>query len=222
MQNDNVNVINGKRQYVMFDIRRLHNDIWYWDNVISCPNELVGFINDLDLKPKSHSAIPQWKSWAASNNPDIVYGATKEISGDTSSINTGDENIDQKCLYIVNSLKMAIEMCYDRYMRNHGLDKTKYLLDTRIIPIKKWNEGQYMGPHVDNQDGHLDLAFSIVTYLNDDYEGGEIFFKDQNISLKPKAGSLIMFPSTAPYTHQVLEIQKGARYMVATSVLALP
>ena len=205
----------------MFDMQTLHQDIWYWDNAISCPENLLEFINDLDSNEKSYPIIPKWKPWVASNNSDIIYGATKEISGDTSRIDTKDDRLDQKCLYIINSLKMAIEMCYDRYMDGHNLDKSKYFLDTRIVPVKKWNKGQYMGPHVDNQDGHSDLSFSIVTYLNDDYAGGEIFFKNQNISLKPKAGSVIMFPSKDPYTHQVLEIQEGVRYMVSTSVLSL-
>lgn len=221
MQGSNVNIINGKRQYVMFDLQQLDKDIWYWDNAISCSDELVGFINDLDTNEDSYSAIPKWEPWVASNNSEIIYGSVKKISGDTSKINTGNNKVDQKCLYVINSLKMGIEMCYDRYMDGHKMDKSKYMLDTRIIPIKKWNEGQYMGPHVDGQEGNTELAFSIVTYLNDDYKGGEINFQNQNILVKPKPGSVIIFPSHEPFTHQVLEIKSGTRYMVATSVLKL-
>ena len=79
-----------------------------------------------------------------------------------------------------------------------------------------------MGPHFDGQDGHTDLAFSMITYLNDDYEGGEIHFKNQNVTIKPSAGSLIMFPSQEPFIHEVLPIKKGIRYMMPTSVLTLP
>ena len=79
-----------------------------------------------------------------------------------------------------------------------------------------------MGPHFDGQDGHTNLAFSLVTYFNDDYEGGEIHFKNHNITIKPKAGSLIMFPSQEPFIHEVLSIKRGTRYMMPISVLALP
>lgn len=222
MKEFDVNIINGKRQYVMFDFLGLHPDIWYWENVISAPNELVQFINDLDLNEKSHSIIPPWTTWSASDDENVIYGAVKTIIQKTNRESTGDNKLDQRSLYIINSLKMAIEMCYSKYIEGHNLDKTKYNLDQKILSIKKWNEGQNMGPHFDGQDGHTDLAFSMITYLNDDYEGGEIHFKNQNVTIKPSAGSLIMFPSQEPFIHEVLPIKKGIRYMMPTSVLTLP
>jgi predicted 2-oxoglutarate/Fe(II)-dependent dioxygenase YbiX len=60
------------------------------------------------------------------------------------------------------------------------------------------------------------IAFTTVTYLNDDYEGGEIEFTDLNISLKPKAGSTIMFPASVK--HQVKEVLSGVRYMSTNSI----
>lgn len=222
MQESNVNIINGKRQYVMFDLYRPHPDIWYWENVISSPNEFVMFINDLDSDKRTHSVIPPWLPWTASDDQNVVYGSVKTIIQETSKNSTGDSKLDQKTLYIINSLNMAIEMCYNRYIEGHRLDKAKYTLDQRILPIKKWDVGQSMGPHFDGQDGHTDLAFSLVTYLNDDYEGGEIHFKNHNVTIKPKAGSLIMFPSQEPFIHEVLAIKNGTRYMMPTSVLTLP
>jgi len=100
-----------------------------------------------------------------------------------------------------------------RYLSGHGLDKNNYNLPLSKLPIKKWNQGQYMGPHFDGQDGDSTLAFSLVAYINDDYEGGEIHFPNQNITLKPKAGSMIMFPSQLPYLHEVKPIISGTRYM---------
>ena len=189
--------------------------------VLSSPNELVKFINNLDLNEKSYSIIPPWIPWTASDDKNVVYGAVKTIIQETIKNNTGDNKLDQRSLYIINSLKMAIEMCYDKYIDGHKIDKSQYNLDQRVLPIKKWNEGQGMGPHFDGQDGHTNLAFSMITYLNDDYEGGEIHFKNHNITIKPKAGSLIMFPSQEPFIHEVLPIKKGVRYMMPTSVLAL-
>jgi len=164
MQESSVNIINGKKQYVMFDLQRLHPDIWYWENVISSPNEFIEFVNNLDADPRSHNAIPSWLPWTASDDKKIVYGAVKTINKEISKNTTGDSKLDQQILYIINSLTMAIEMCSDRYFEGHRLDKTKYNLDQKILPIKKWNEGQNMGPHFDGQDGHTELAFSLVTY----------------------------------------------------------
>lgn len=108
---------------------------------------------------------------------------------------------------------MAFEMCTDRYLEGHKLDKSKYNLNLDNTTIKAWNEGQSMGPHFDGQDGNADLAFSLVAYINDDYEGGEISFPNHNVTVKPKAGSMIMFPSQEPYIHEVKPIISGTRYM---------
>ena len=58
----------------------------------------------------------------------------------------------------------------------------------------------------------LDRDLSIVLYLNDDFEGGELFFSDYNIKVKPEAGLLLTFPSTHKYMHSVEPVTKGTRY----------
>jgi len=209
--------LGGKEQYIMFDLDVLHPDIWYWDNVISYPDELVQFINNIDSNQMSHKAISPWNVWTASNNNDLIYGATKNINKDESKWGCGDEKTDQKILYIYNSLEMAFEMCYSRYMDGHKINKDEYRLETDNIPVKKWQEGANMGPHADGYDGNKDLAFSLVCYLNENYEGGEISFPGHNITIKPKKGSMIMFPSQTPFIHEVKPIISGDRYMSTVS-----
>jgi hypothetical protein len=201
------------KQFQMFELRPLANDIWYWENVMSFPEYLVGFINDLDNYPESYPRISKWENWTASNDASLVYGKTKIIDKASLKKTTGSDSLDKRTLYIANSLHMAFEMCTDRYLGARGLDKSNYNLNLDRITIKAWNEGQSMGPHFDGQDGNKDLAFSLVAYINDDYEGGEISFPNHNVSIKPKAGSLIMFPSQEPYIHEVKPITSGTRYM---------
>ena len=50
--------------------------------------------------------------------------------------------------------------------------------------------------------GHL----SILAYLNDDYEGGELFFDKLNLKIKPKAGDLYLFPSSYVYSHAAMPV----------------
>ena len=201
------------KQFTMFNVHALDPNIWYWENVLSYPKELNGFIEEIDSIPESYLRISKWENWSASNDASLIYGATKNIFRSKLKETTGSDEVDKKTLYIANSFIMAAEMCSDRYFQSHGLDKNNYNLEINQIPIKKWNQGQSMGPHLDGQDGNKDLAFSLVTYINDDYEGGEIHFPNQNITLKPAAGSLIMFPSQEPYIHEVKPIISGTRYM---------
>jgi hypothetical protein len=208
MQNEN-----EFEQFHMFGLKMLSNDIWYWENALSFPEYLPGFINEIDNYPESYSRISKWEDWTASNDSSLIYGKTKIINKGNLKVSTGSDLVDKKTLYIANSILMAFEMCTERYLAARNLDKDNYNLNLDQVTIKAWNQGQSMGPHFDGQDGNKDLAFSLVTYINDDYEGGEISFPNHNVTVKPKAGSLIMFPSQQPFIHEVKPIISGTRYM---------
>jgi predicted 2-oxoglutarate/Fe(II)-dependent dioxygenase YbiX len=91
-------------------------------------------------------------------------------------------------------------------------------LETGSAGIRRWDIGEYQPLHADGEDpeGHPNEAFIVdygaVIYLNDDYEGGEIYFPDHNLEFKPSAGTLVFFPSNNMYIHGVREITKGVRY----------
>jgi hypothetical protein len=79
--------------------------------------------------------------------------------------------------------------------------------------IIKWPTGPGMDDHIDDEAyerNHYHIAS--ILYLNDDYEGGEIVFPNQGLSLKPKAGDFIAFPGNKNYPHGVKEIFSGERY----------
>jgi predicted 2-oxoglutarate/Fe(II)-dependent dioxygenase YbiX len=91
-------------------------------------------------------------------------------------------------------------------------------LEVNSAGIRRWDTGEFQPLHADGEDieGHPNEAFIVdygaVIYLNDDYEGGEIYFPDHNIDFKPKAGTLVFFPSNNMYIHGVRTITKGTRY----------
>lgn len=73
-------------------------------------------------------------------------------------------------------------------------------------------DGRSLDHHIDNYDGaDADNMFGIVLYLNDEYEGGEIDYKDLGISYKPKAGDLVVH--YAGLLHGVKEVTQGVRYI---------
>lgn len=84
--------------------------------------------------------------------------------------------------------------------------------------IRKWNPGENQDVHADGETAggwpgyNYIVDYGSIIYLNDDYEGGEIFFPKYNIHMKPKAGTLIFFPSTNMYAHGVTEVISGVRY----------
>ena len=46
-------------------------------------------------------------------------------------------------------------------------------------------------------------------------DGGEIYFPNWGIEIKPKAGSLVIFPSNDEYVHGVKEVKNINRYSIA-------
>jgi hypothetical protein len=88
----------------------------------------------------------------------------------------------------------------------------------------RWLPGQFQMPHADkelhegpdagkpNDFPHYDIAG--LFYINDDYEGGELYFPNQGIRFKPKAGAAYFFPGDMNYVHGVSEVKSGIRYTV--------
>ena len=80
--------------------------------------------------------------------------------------------------------------------------------------ISRWDEGNKLDLHVDDLGPTSGNHMASLIYLNDDYEGGEIYFPTHNFSLKPKTGDLIMFPGNMHYAHGVKAITSGSRYTI--------
>ena len=87
----------------------------------------------------------------------------------------------------------------------------------------KYSESSHGGwafyPHADayditNTDGNIPI-WAYVLYLNEDYQGGEIVYTVKNITIKPKAGTILVHSSLEDCTHGVKEILSGERFVIA-------
>jgi predicted 2-oxoglutarate/Fe(II)-dependent dioxygenase YbiX len=101
------------------------------------------------------------------------------------------------------------------------------LYDEQFNNVIEYKAGDILELHTDNLEyldgelsynastssGHL-RQISSVLYLNNTYTGGEIDFPNLSIRIKPKAGTLIAFPSAdQSFLHQVLEITSGEKWI---------
>ena len=200
----------------MFYLSNVQEGIFYFENVISYEKEMIDLLNDIDSDERSHVRIPKWEPWYSSNDLSTVYGEKKFINVSDLKKSTGDDLLDKNTLYIVNSLLMAPELCAINFCKFNQIDQSEIKLDLSHVSLNRYDAGQGMGPHYDGQDGDSNLKYSFVTYLNDDYEGGEIHFPNQNVTIKPKSGSLVMFPSQKPYIHESKPVLSGVKYMYTT------
>jgi len=80
--------------------------------------------------------------------------------------------------------------------------------------IQRMQEGVELKPHTD-QDTDPSIRYAAILYLNEEYSNGELFFSNHNIELKPKPGSLLLFPGTKDYNHGVRHVGPGPiRYVL--------
>lgn len=98
--------------------------------------------------------------------------------------------------------------------------------DSELPQILVYHGGGHYRPHIDAEalfnDGSGVLSWkknvardiSIVVYLNGDFEGGEIVFPKQAISVKPREGLMLAFPSNHHFLHGVNPVTKGVRYAI--------
>ena len=62
----------------------------------------------------------------------------------------------------------------------------------------------------------VDRDISVLIYLNEQYEGGEIEFKRFFYRLKPRAGMLVWFPSDVRYEHMARPVISGRRSVIVS------
>lgn len=62
----------------------------------------------------------------------------------------------------------------------------------------------------------IDRDLSLLIYLNDDFEGGELHFNKFHYTLKPKAGMAVIFPSDNRYMHTAQTVHEGMRQAIVT------
>ena len=106
-------------------------------------------------------------------------------------------------------------------------DAVKTVYNKEVVPssihAQKWEVGSSANPHSDNSDfegnptnGFDNLKYVGILYLNSDYDGGELYFPEHNISIHPNAGSMYIFSGGVENIHGVTEITKGTRYSIVS------
>ncbi len=98
------------------------------------------------------------------------------------------------------------------YSRIHNINNLQYWEAFNFI---KYGPGQHFKEHHDHGFSY-NCTVSLVGYPNDDYEGGELFFRLQGLTLKPEAGDLFVFPSNFMYPHQAMPVHSGIKHSIVT------
>lgn len=87
---------------------------------------------------------------------------------------------------------------------------------------QKWTKGAFASFHSDNSDDHGNPTaferskFAVFLYLNEDFEGGYLNFKNHDIHIEPKLGLLSVFDGGHGNEHEVTTVKSGTRYTIGS------
>jgi hypothetical protein len=143
----------------------------------------------------------------------IKHNEDGSLSAHMDCIKKEDQNeTDKDLIRIWDDAYYAQVPPVDDYRSMFSLAPLKYWESFNFI---KYGPGQHFQVHSDHGYSYT-CVLSSVGYLNDDYEGGELYFDKLNLKIKPKAGDLYLFPSSYVYSHAAMPVTSGTKYSIVT------
>lgn len=168
------------------------------DNAIDNPQKIIDMALKKDLNDFSDATVFNSRS-------EIVVD--QDIR-DTVKINIAPSYREDAFWWI---LSQKIWKYGDEYGTKFGV-RFSAMEDPEFLWYKS-NRG-FFSTHSDS--GTIQRIFSTVLYLNDVDDGGETFFDKFDISVKPRAGRMIMFPGNFVYTHGAKIPKSNDKFAVVT------
>lgn len=193
----------------------LYPGLVYYENILPFPQQIIDSVNNIDkmLAENKHQGsfteMEPWISWRVDDR-EVTYNS-KKFFPKPDQVSSLDYYANLQ-IEISNRLYNSLDLATEHYL------KIAYPLAKKSVKAREYN--QYLTKYEKNgglprhydQENASSRVLSSVLYLNDDYSGGELWFSELDITIKPSAGSIVMFPSSFIYVHEVKPIINGSRY----------
>lgn len=169
-----------------------------------------GYIETLENNLNGQTQF-QWAGAHVTNSADVDTYARNAKDFKISSDNLGPRTEETSALYDMhNDIFQRLRLCVDDYSAYWGVGIRFY---EAFNFVKYEGAGTHFRIHADHGPTYV-ATVSAVAYLNDNYEGGEIFFPRFGVDFKPQQGDIVVFPSIFIYEHASREMIEGTKYSV--------
>lgn len=172
---------------------------------------------NLNIIDRLESAIKESNRRRSWQNAEVGYKYLSKNYRDCSNIKIQKKNSFFKTPYEIK-LDSVWQDIYDiekplidDYCKKFNIEMNYW----EAMNFIKYEVGQHFDEHSDHGYSYI-CTVSTITYLNDNYDGGELYFPKINIRIKPEAGQFIVFPSTYLFSHIAEPVTKGTKYCIAT------
>lgn len=121
----------------------------------------------------------------------------------------------------------VIDETYMRNLRQKFQELAESVFDRKLknltLSAHKWLPGAFAAFHSDNTEldgtpnAWRENKLVTIIYLNDDYDGGNLVFRDHDIDIAPEAGTVVVFDVGYENIHGVTEVTSGQRWTMLAS-----
>jgi predicted 2-oxoglutarate/Fe(II)-dependent dioxygenase YbiX len=186
--------------------------------------------NPYDLIIIKENVIPQ------ENLEEIMLLTNNKDTSQATVINDKEENGSEENLEVRNTLwysiteemdkklEQAVAGCFREHVAPKYNCQFKSYEPVQFLgyPVgghyKGHNDGEQFNLETRQWEKVMDRDVSFLFYLNDQYGGGELEFYDLGLTIKPKKGMMIAFPSYKDFAHKVHPVTWGHRYTLVSWV----
>ena len=165
----------------------------------------------------------------------LLTNNTKDISHATvindEDKNKGDTNLETRNTLwyhitekVAKNLEEAVAGCFREHVAPRYNCQFKSYEPVQFLGYppgghyKGHNDGEKFNYETRQWERLMDRDVSFLFYLNDQYGGGELEFYDLGLTIKPKKGMMIAFPSYKDFAHKVHPVTWGHRYTLVSWV----
>ena len=196
------------------------------------PRDAVLKHNPYDLIIIKENFIPE------DNLDEIMMLTTKPSTGHATTIN--NENLEKGLDHHDTNLEVRNTLWYDipEEMAKKLEQSISYSYLTHIQPkyncqvkgydpcqLLGYNPGGHYMSHIDCESYNekqqkwvqtMPRDISLLFYLNEEFGGGELEFPELGLTIKPRRGMMIAFPSYKEFLHKVNPVTWGHRYTLVS------
>lgn len=184
--------------------------IWVYHDVLPTDMNIISRLEEVLDSPENNYQYQEAMVGYAMKIPeyrDCVDFKYKENDFDNDQSEWGD-----KLRQLAKDTKYRQLQVVKDYTRRYNIGELRYWEATNYV---RYGVGQHFQEHHDHGYSY-NCVVSLVAYPNDDYEGGELYFRLQNITAKARAGDVFIFPSNFMYPHRAMPVKSGVKYSMVT------
>jgi hypothetical protein len=119
-----------------------------------------------------------------------------------------------------NFIERFWDVAIEKYCSHYGSLLDGGYLSMHGIKFQKTatTEGYHVWHYENSTAKNTTRSLAWILYLNDDFEGGETEFLYKSLRLKPKKGTLVVFPGGFTHTHRGNPPLTGTKYVITSFV----